>query len=124
MQGSCAEETAEKFGISRAQQDKHAILSYTRSANAVKNGWFRDEIVPVILKLKETVVSEDEEYKKVSFDKIPALKPVFKPTGGTVTAANASTLNDGASALVLMSGEKAKAMGLKPLARILCKLYC
>lgn len=122
MQGSCAEETAEKFGITRQQQDEHAITSYKRAANAVQNGWFKQEIVPVKFKVKgkEVVVSEDEEYKKVNFEKVPQLKPVFKPGGGgTVTAANASTLNDGASALILASTEKASELGLKPLARIL-----
>ncbi|KAJ3323540.1 erg10, acetyl-CoA C-acetyltransferase [Blyttiomyces sp. JEL0837] len=117
--GSCAEETAEEYGITREMQDAHAIESYTRSAEAWKKGWFKDEIVPVTIKDKkgDKIVAEDEEYKNVKFDKIPGLSTVFKKNG-TVTAANASTLNDGASALVLMTRAEADARGLTPLARI------
>ena len=117
--GLCAEDTAAKYGITREQQDAHAIQSYTRSAEAWKKGVFDSEIVPVTIKSrgKDTVISVDEEYTNVKFDKIPGLKPVFKKDG-TVTAANASTLNDGASALVLMTEERAHALGLKPLAEI------
>jgi acetyl-CoA C-acetyltransferase len=118
--GQCAEETAKKFNITREHQDQHAVESYKRSAAAVAKGLFKNEIAPVTLKVKgkEVVISEDEEYKKVNFDKIPGLKPVFEKNG-TVTAANASTLNDGASAVMLMSAEKAKQLGLKPLAKVL-----
>ncbi|KAI9139834.1 putative acetoacetyl-CoA thiolase [Paraphysoderma sedebokerense] len=118
--GICAETTAEKYKISREEQDKHAISSYKRSAEAWKSGVFKNEVVPVTIqdRKKDIVVSEDEEYKNVKFDKIPSLKPVFKPKDGTVTAANASTLNDGASAVVLMTESKAKEMGVKPLAEV------
>ena len=118
--GSAAEKCAVDYNISREDQDKHAIESYTRSKNAYENGYFKDEVMAVeIQDRKGTVtVGEDEEYKKVDFNKVPTLRPVFKKDG-TVTAANASTLNDGASALVLMSREKAEELGIKPLARII-----
>ncbi|MBK7941159.1 MAG: acetyl-CoA C-acyltransferase [Flavobacteriales bacterium] len=118
--GVSAELCAKEHGISREEQDAFAIESYTRSAAAWAAGKFKEEVVPVTVKGRkgDLVVSEDEEYKNVSFDKIPGLKPVFQKDG-TVTAANASTINDGAAALVLMSADKAKALGLKPLARIL-----
>ena len=118
--GVCADNTAREMNISRADQDAYAISSYKRSADAWASGKFRDEVIPVEVtdrKGKVTVFSEDEEYKNVSFDKIPGLKPAFSKDG-TVTAANASTLNDGAAATVLMSADRAKAMGIKPLARI------
>ncbi len=118
--GVSAELCAAKYGITREQQDACAIESYTRSANAWKAGKFADEVVPLVVKTRkgDVTISEDEEYKAVSFDKIPGLKPVFQKDG-TVTAANASTINDGAAAMLLMSAEKAKSLGLKPLARIL-----
>jgi acetyl-CoA C-acetyltransferase len=119
--GVCADNTAKEMNISRHDQDNYAINSYKRSATAWTNGKFKDEIVPVEIvdrKGTKTLFAEDEEYKNVNFDKIPSLKPVFTKEG-TVTAANASTLNDGASALVLMSKEKAQALGLKPIAKIL-----
>ncbi len=118
--GVSAELCAAKYGITREQQDAFAIESYTRSANAWKAGKFADEVVPLVVKTRkgDVTISEDEEYKAVSFDKIPGLKPVFQKDG-TVTAANASTINDGAAAMLLMSAEKAKSLGLKPLARIL-----
>ncbi|CAG8659131.1 268_t:CDS:2, partial [Paraglomus brasilianum] len=118
--GNCAENTATKFDISREQQDSHAIESYKRSAEAWKNGIFKAEIVPVVVKdkKKEIIVNEDEEYKNVKFDKIPSLKPAFQ-ADGTVTAANSSTINDGASALLLSTRAKADELGLKPLARII-----
>lgn len=118
--GVSADATAAKYGITREQQDAYAIESYTRSADAWKAGRFKDEVVPVTVKTRkgDVVIGEDEEYKAVSFEKIPALKPAFSKDG-TVTAANASTLNDGAAALVLMSADKAKALGLKPLAKVL-----
>lgn len=118
--GVSAELCAKEYQISREEQDAYAVESYSRSAKAWKEGKFSNEIVPVSVpsrKGEPTIVSEDEEYKQVKFDKIPSLKPVFQKDG-TVTAANASTLNDGASALVLMSAEKAKELGIKPLARI------
>ncbi len=117
--GSAAELCAAECKISREDQDAFAIESYKRSQAAYEKGLFKNEIVPVEIEGRAgvTVVAEDEEYKAVKFDKIPGLKPVFKKDG-TVTAANASTLNDGASALVLMSKEKADELGIKPLAII------
>lgn len=117
--GSAAELCATECNISREDQDAFAIESYKRAQSAYEKGLFKNEIVPVEIESRAgvTVVAEDEEYKAVKFDKIPGLKPVFKKDG-TVTAANASTLNDGASALVLMSKEKADALGIKPLAKI------
>lgn len=119
--GSAAELCATECNISREDQDAYAIESYKRSQNAQTEGKFQNEIVPVEIKDRKneiTLIDEDEEVKVVKFDKIPSLKPVFKKEG-TVTAANASTLNDGAAALVLMSKSKADELGLKPLARIL-----
>ncbi|MDN4165456.1 acetyl-CoA C-acyltransferase [Cytophagales bacterium LB-30] len=119
--GNCADHTAKEMNISREAQDTFAINSYKRVAAATEAGYFKEEIVPVeVPQHKGDVLSitEDEEYKNVQFDKIPGLKPVFSKEG-TVTAANASTINDGASALVLMSKEKADALGIKPLAKIL-----
>ncbi|MDZ4665875.1 MAG: acetyl-CoA C-acyltransferase [Bacteroidota bacterium] len=117
--GNCAELCAKDMKFTREQQDAFAIESYKRSAAAWGAGKFKEEIVPVTVKTKkgDVVVSEDEEYKNVNFEKIPGLKPVFQKDG-TVTAANASTMNDGAAALVLMSKEKAESLGLKPLAKI------
>ncbi|MBK8493390.1 MAG: acetyl-CoA C-acyltransferase [Saprospirales bacterium] len=118
--GVCADATATKFHITREEQDAFAIQSYKRSAEATQSGALKKEIVPVVVPQRKgdpLVMEEDEEYKKVNFDKIPGLKPAFTKDG-TVTAANASTINDGAAALVLMSGEKVKELGLKPLARI------
>ncbi|HEX5171051.1 MAG TPA: acetyl-CoA C-acyltransferase [Cyclobacteriaceae bacterium] len=119
--GVCADNTAKEMNISRKEQDDYAINSYKRSASSWSDGKFKDEIIPVELKDKKgnaTFFNEDEEYKNVNFEKIPSLKPAFSKEG-TVTAANASTLNDGASALVLMSKEKATELGLKPIAKIL-----
>ncbi len=117
--GNCAELCAKEKNISRAEQDAFAVESYKRSAAAWSSGKFKDEITPLVVKTKKGDVefAEDEEYKNVHFDKIPTLKPVFIKDG-TVTAANASSMNDGAAALVLMSKEKATALGLKPLAII------
>lgn len=118
--GVFADRTAEKYGISRQEQDAFAIRSYKRSAEATNSGKFKDEIVPVEIPQRKgdpLLIGEDEEYKKVSFDKIPDLRPAFTKDG-TVTAANASTINDGAAALVIVSEEKLKELGLKPLARI------
>ncbi|TDL29350.1 thiolase [Rickenella mellea] len=118
--GNCAEVTAEKHGITREAQDAHAIESYKRAARAWQEGLFESEIAPVTIKGKkgDTIVKEDEEYKKVIFEKVPTLNPAFKK-GGTVTPANSSNINDGASALILMSAEKAKELGVKPLAKII-----
>jgi len=118
--GSAAELCATECHISREEQDAYAIESYKRAQQAQSEGKFRDEITPVELKDKKgdiTLFADDEEPKAVKFDKIPALKPVFKKDG-TVTAANASTLNDGAAAVILMSREKADELGIKPLAKI------
>jgi len=117
--GNCAELCAKDMSFTREQQDEFAIESYKRSAAAWAAGKFKEEIVPVEVKTKkgDVLFSEDEEYKNVNFDKIPALKPVFQKDG-TVTAANASTMNDGAAALILMSKEKADALGIKPIAKI------
>ena len=118
--GNCAELCAKEMNFSREQQDAFAIESYNRSASAWENGKFKDEVIPVAVPQRrgdDLIVSEDEEYKNVKMDKIPNLRPVFDKDG-TVTAANASTLNDGAAALLLMSAEKAKELGLKPLAKI------
>jgi len=119
--GNCAENAARKHDISREDQDGHAIESYKRAERAYQAKAFEAEIVPVSIKDKkgkETLVTEDEEYKKVLFEKIPSLKPAFQKDG-TITAANASNLNDGASALILMSAARAEELGLKPLARII-----
>jgi acetyl-CoA C-acetyltransferase len=118
--GVCADNTAKEMNISRADQDNYAINSYRRSATSWTDGKFKDEVVPVEIvdrKGNKTLFAEDEEYKNVNFDKITTLKAVFTKDG-TVTAANASTLNDGASALLLMSKEKAVELGLKPIAKI------
>lgn len=117
--GNAAELCAKEYNITREEQDAFAIESYKRSAAAWSAGKFANEIVPVTVKTKKGDVefAEDEEYKNVMFDKIPTLKPVFQKDG-TVTAANASTMNDGAAALVLMSKEKAEKLGLKPIAII------
>lgn len=119
--GVAADMCAKECNITREAQDAFAIESYTRSANAWKNGKFTNEVVPMQWtgRKGETITfAEDEEYKSVQFDKIPSLKPVFTKEG-TVTAANASTMNDGAAALILMSGEKMKSLGLTPIARVL-----
>lgn len=118
--GVCADNTAKEMNISREDQDNYAVQSYKRSAAAWASGKFKDEVIPVEItdrKGNTSFFSEDEEYKNVNFDKIAGLKAVFSKDG-TVTAANASTLNDGASALLLVSREKAHELGLKPLAKI------
>ncbi|EIW82381.1 peroxisomal 3-ketoacyl-CoA-thiolase [Coniophora puteana RWD-64-598 SS2] len=117
--GNCGEFAAEKYGISRESMDAHAIESYKRADRAWKEGAFNAEIAPVTVKGKkgDTVVKEDEEYKKVIFDKVPSLKSAFRQ-GGSITAANSSNINDGASALILMSAAKAKELGVKPLAKV------
>jgi acetyl-CoA C-acetyltransferase len=118
--GVAGELCAKECGISRQDQDAYAIESYTRSAAAWKAGYFKNEVVPVEIPQRKgpaVVFAEDEEYKNVNFDRIPTLPTVFDKAG-TITAANASTLNDGAAAVVLMSKEKAEKLGIKPLAKI------
>lgn len=118
--GMCGENTAEKLGISREEQDEYAINSYARSAKSVKEGRFVKEIVPVEVPQRKgdpLRIDEDEEYKNVNVNKVASLRTVFKKDG-TITAANASTLNDGAAAVLLMARETAESMGLKPLAAI------
>lgn len=119
LMGSCAELCAAEYGITREDQDNFARTSYERSAKAWAEGKFANEIAPVTIQTRkgEVIVAEDEEYKSVEFSKFPTLRTVFKKDG-TVTAANASTINDGAAALVLVSGEKLKELGLTPLAKI------
>lgn len=119
--GVCAEKCAAEYELTREDQDNFAVESYKRSAKAWSEGKFANEIVPVEIpqrKGEPVVFAEDEEYKSVNFDRISTLPTVFQRENGTVTAANASTLNDGASALVLMSKEKMEELGLKPLAKI------
>ncbi|WP_143310324.1 acetyl-CoA C-acyltransferase [Chitinophaga vietnamensis] len=116
--GNAGELCAKEYHITREDQDAFAIESYKRSAAAWEKGYFKEEVVPVEIPGKTvTTISEDEDYKKVIFDKIPTLKPTFQKDG-TITAANASNINDGAAAVILASGEKVKELGLKPLARI------
>jgi acetyl-CoA C-acetyltransferase len=118
--GNAAENTAKERKITRQQQDELAAESYRRAAKATEAGYYANEIVPVEVKTRKgtQMIEEDEEFKNVNFDKIPELRPVFAKDG-TVTAANASTINDGAAALVLISKEKADTLQLKPLARII-----
>jgi acetyl-CoA C-acetyltransferase len=120
LMGVCAETCATEHHFSREDQDTFAIESYTRSAKAWSEGRFNSEIAPVTISTKkgDIVINEDEEFKNVRFDKIPELRPVFKKDG-TVTAVNASTINDGAAAVILVSGEKLKELGLTPLAKII-----
>lgn len=118
--GNCGEICAEEFKITREMQDEYAVESYKRAQKAVKEGVFKPEIVPVEIPQKKgdpIFFADDEEPGKGNPDKFSALKPAFKKDG-TVTAANASSINDGASALVVMSADKAKEIGLKPLAKI------
>lgn len=118
--GNCADHTAREMNISREEQDAYAIQSYTRAAAAWEAGLFADEITPVEMtgrKGETILITEDEEFRNVVFEKIPSLKPVFDKNG-TVTAANASTMNDGASALVLASKEAVERYGLRPIAKI------
>jgi acetyl-CoA C-acetyltransferase len=118
--GVAADMCAKECNISREAQDEFAIESYKRSAAAWSAGKFADEIVPLQMtdrKGQTVIFGEDEEYKNVNFDKVPGLRPAFGKEG-TVTAANASTMNDGAAAVVLMSKEKMESLGLKPIAKI------
>jgi acetyl-CoA C-acetyltransferase len=119
--GTFADLCATEYNISRQRQDEFAINSYHRSATAWDAGKFNNEVVPVEIPQRNgsvLVIDKDEEYTNVMIDKIPTLKPVFTKDG-SVTAANASTLNDGAAALVLMSADKAQALGMKPLAKVI-----
>ncbi len=119
--GNFADVCAKEYSISRADQDLFATTSYQKSQLATEKGLFKDEIVPIVIPQKKgdpIIVDKDEEPFNVKFDKMNALQPAFTKDG-TVTAANASTMNDGAAAVLLMSGEKAKALGLKPIAKIM-----
>ncbi|HJT73887.1 MAG TPA: acetyl-CoA C-acyltransferase [Chitinophaga sp.] len=117
--GNAAEICAAEYKITREEQDQYAAESYRRAAAATEKGYFKNEVIPVEVPGKKVVtVTEDEDYKKVNFDKIPTLKPSFQKDG-TVTAANASNINDGAAAVVLVSGEKLRELGLTPLAKII-----
>jgi len=116
-----AENVAEKYGISRAEQDTFAVSSQNKAEKAIASGRFKDEIVPVpvVISKKETKMFDTDEYPRAgaTIDSITGLKPAFK-TEGTVTAANASGINDGAAAMIVMSAEKAAALGVKPMARV------
>ena len=118
--GNCGESCAEKYGISRADQDEYAVQSYTRSKIAWESGKFNTEVVPVEVAGRKgsVTIAEDEEYKQVNFEKIGQLRPSFK-SDGTITAANASTLSDGAAAVVLMSAQKVQELGVTPLAEVI-----
>lgn len=118
--GMCGDRCAERFGFTRQEQDDYAVASYKKALAAMQSGEFADEIVPVEVKAgKQTiVVAEDEEPKRFNEDKLRALRPAFGKEG-TVTAGNASSVNDGAAAIVVMSGAKVEELGLKPQARIL-----
>ena len=118
--GNCAEICAREMNFSREDQDNFAIESYKKSTNAWKNGKFNNEIIPVQIPQRKgdpIIMSEDEEFRNVNLEKIPKLRPVFEKDG-TITAANASTINDGAAALILMSLEKANELNIKPLAKV------
>jgi acetyl-CoA C-acetyltransferase len=119
--GNCADNTAKEMKISREEQDNYAIRSYQRTAESTSSGKFKDEIIPIEIPQRKgdpVIMAEDEEFKNVNFNKIPSLRPVFSKEG-TVTAANASTINDGASAIVLVSKKKLDELDLKPLAKII-----
>lgn len=120
--GNCAEKCAKDFSMTREEVDNFAINSYKKAQLSIQNGIFKDEISPIKLEVKgkEQIIDTDEEPSKVIFDKIPTLKPVFDKNG-IVTAANASKINDGAAALLVMSEEKAKELGLKPLVEIVAQ---
>lgn len=120
--GTCAEACAKEFNFTREQLDEFAINSYKKALEAQKNGKFKEEMIEVKVKAgrEEVVVNIDEEPGKVKFDKIPGLKPVFDKNG-VVTAANASSINDGAAALLIMSEDKAKELGFKPLVEIVAQ---
>ncbi|WP_026883838.1 acetyl-CoA C-acetyltransferase [Clostridium akagii] len=118
--GVTAENVAEKWGVTREEQDKFSLESQHRAEKAIKNGEFKDEIVPVVIKTKKgEIIFDEDEFPRFgnTIEALGKLKPIFK-TNGTVTAGNASGLNDGAAALVIMSADKAKELGIKPLAKI------
>lgn len=118
--GNCADNTAKEMNISREAQDEYAINSYKKAAESTAAGKFKNEIIPVAIPQRKgdpVMMTEDEEFNNVIFEKIPNLRPVFNKDG-SVTAANASTINDGASAMVLMSKEKAEELGVTPIAKI------
>lgn len=119
MMGNAGEVCAKHYSFTREDQDNYAIASYKRAQEAYANGYFKDEIVPVVIASRKGDISmtEDEEYKKFDEGKVGALKPAFDKEG-TITAINASKINDGASAMVLMSGDKVKELGVQPLAKI------
>jgi len=123
--GMTAENLAQRYQISRAEQDEFALRSQEKARNAIENGFFREQIVPVAVKQKkqEIIFDSDEHPRRVSMEKLSALKPVFKEDG-TVTAGNASGRNDGAAAVLLMSGTKAEDLGLLPKARIISQAVC
>ncbi|XP_072119211.1 acetyl-CoA acetyltransferase, mitochondrial [Mobula birostris] len=119
--GNCAENTASKYKIPREDQDAYAVSSYTRSKASWDSKLMAKEVVPVSVPQRgkpDLVISEDEEYKRVDFSKVPKIKTVFQKENGTITAANASTINDGAAALVLMTTDAAKRLNVTPMARI------
>jgi len=119
--GLCAEKTVKDYGFTREVQDEYALRSYERAAHSWENGDFKEEVVPVSVKQKrgaDVVVAQDEEYKRLLKEKVPTLQPAFIKGTGTITAANASSLNDGAAALVVMSGSQAKKAGARPLAKV------
>ncbi|HMV14378.1 MAG TPA: acetyl-CoA C-acyltransferase [Chitinophagales bacterium] len=120
MMGNAGEVCAKHYSFTREDQDAYAIASYKRAQDAYANGYFKDEIIPVVIASRkgDITISEDEEYKKFDEAKVSALKPAFEKEG-TITAINASKINDGASAMVLMSGDKVKELGLTPLAKII-----
>lgn len=119
--GNCTETTCKEMDISREAQDEYAIQSYQRAAAATENGYFKAEITPVAVPQRKgdpLLIDQDEEFKKVNFDKISTLRPAFSKDG-SITAANASTINDGAAVLILVNEEMLKVHDLKPLARII-----
>ncbi len=119
MMGNAGEVCAEKYQFSRQDQDAYATQSYKRAAEAYQNNYFADELMSIEVPSKKGAINfaADEEYKNIIWDKVPTLKPAFKKDG-TITAVNASKINDGAAALVLMSKQKAEELGIKPIARI------
>lgn len=123
LMGNCAESVAKKYNISRQDQDEYAIISYKRSAQAFESGVMKQEIVPITIPGKkgkpDIIVNEDEEYKRADFEKLKRLSPVFDKNNGTVTAANSSTISDGAAACVLMTRKVADKLNIKPLAKII-----
>lgn len=120
--GICGEVAAEKYNITREDQDKFAILSYKRATDAWNSNKYDDEVIPVEIQGKRgeasTFVTRDEEFTNIKLDKVATLRPAFKKENGTVTAANSSKLNDGAAAMILVSGKLCKELNLTPLFKI------